>query len=187
MHIRNTHVPYIYINILGECSALWGKRESYMVQPMHYLSHLYTSHVAIVSFPSLPHLQCSTCKTPGGECLGKRLYGISNVCHWNEATATGNKVSKHLEAAWRVVRLLKDESSTSWYEQVYSIGFLCLQHIHILALSPQVTVYSAWIFAEHIQLWNQNSLHHGVLSQGGVDYIVSSFPEHNYWSSNTGV
>ena len=78
---------------------------------------------------------------------------------------------------------VKDESSTSWYEQVYFVGFL---RLHILALSPQVTVYSAWIFAEHIQLWNQNSLSYGVWSQGGVDYIVSPFPEHNYWSCGMG-
>ena len=45
---------------------------------------------------------------------------------------------------------------------VYSVGFLCLQLIHILALSPQVMVYSAWIVAEHIQLWNQGSLNYGV-------------------------
>ena len=39
---------------------------------------------------------------------------------------------------WRQLEWLqvKDESSTSWYEQVYSIGFLRLQLIHILALSP---------------------------------------------------
>ena len=41
--------------------------------------------------------------------------------------------------------------------------FLCLQLIHILALSPQVMVYSTWIFAEHIQLWNRgHSLSYGV-------------------------
>ena len=44
-----------------------------------------------------------------------------------------------------------------------------------LGTSPQVTVYSAWIFAEHIQLWNQNSFSFGAWSQGGVDYIVSPF------------
>ena len=37
-------------------------------------------------------------------------------------------------------------------------------------------VYSARIFAEHIQLWNQNSLSFVAWSQGGVDYnIVSPF------------
>ena len=61
---------------------------------------------------------------------------------------------------------------------------LHLQHIHILALFPQVTVYCAWIVAEH--MFNQNSLSYGVWSQGGVDYIVSPFPEHNYWSSGMG-
>ena len=81
---------------------------------------------------------------------------------------------------------VRDEGSTSWYEQIYSIGFLHLQLIHIFALSPQVTVYSAWVFAEHIQLWNQDSLSYGVWSQGGVDYTVSPFPEHNYWSCGMG-
>ena len=84
---------------------------------------------------------------------------------------------------WRRLEELqvKDES---WYKQVYFIGFPCLQLIHILALSLQV--YSAWIFAEDIQLWNQNSLSYWVWSQGGVDYIVSPFPEHNYWSCGMG-
>ena len=86
------------------------------------------------------------------------------------------------QSIWRQLEELqvKDESSISWYKQVYSIGFLCLQLIHILALL--VSSSSAWIFAEHIQPWNQNSLNYGVWNQGGVDYIVSPFPEHNYWS-----
>ena len=77
------------------------------------------------------------------------------------------------QSNWRQIGELqvKDEGSTSWYEQVYSVGFPCLQLIHILAPSPQVTVYSAWILHEHIQLWNQNSLCYEVLGQGGVDYI----------------
>ena len=88
-------------------------------------------------------------------------------------------LAKWSQSIWRWLEGLqvKDESSTSWYKQVYFVGFL---RLHILALSPQVTVYSACIFAEHIQLWNQNSLSYGVWSQGGVDYIVSPFPEHNY-------
>ena len=77
---------------------------------------------------------------------------------------------------------VKDEGSTSQYKEVYSIGFLCLQRIHILALSPEVMVSSAWIFAEHAQklkLWNQNSpSYKWVWSQGGIDHIVSPFPEH---------
>ena len=42
------------------------------------------------------------------------------------------------QSIWRRLEWLqvKDESSTSWYEQVYSVGFLLLQLIHILALSP---------------------------------------------------
>ena len=56
---------------------------------------------------------------------------------------------------------LQGESSTSWYEQIYSVGFLHLQLIHILARSPTVTVNSAWVLAKHIQLWNQDSLSYG--------------------------
>ena len=33
----------------------------------------------------------------------------------------------------------------------------------VSALTPQVMVYSAWIFAEHIQLWNQGFLSYGVV------------------------
>ena len=50
------------------------------------------------------------------------------------------------------------------YEQIYSVGFLHLQLIHILALSPQVMVYLAWVLAKHIQVWNQNSLGYGMES-----------------------
>ena len=70
-----------------------------------------------------------------------------------------------------------DESSTSWYETSIFHWFPVPP-----AYSHLGTVYSAWIFAKHIKLWNQKSLHYGALSQGGVDYTVSPFPEHNYWS-----
>ena len=56
---------------------------------------------------------------------------------------------------------VEGESSTSWYELIYSVGFLHLQLIHILARSPTVTVNSAWVLAKHIQLWNQDSLSYG--------------------------
>ena len=48
--------------------------------------------------------------------------------------------------------------------QIYSVGFLHLQLIHILALSSQVTVYLAWVLAKHIQVWNQDSLGYGMES-----------------------
>ena len=48
--------------------------------------------------------------------------------------------------------------------QIYSVGFLHLQLIHILALSPQVTVFIAWVLARHIQVWNQDSLSYGMES-----------------------
>ena len=48
--------------------------------------------------------------------------------------------------------------------QIYSVGFLHLQLIHILALSPQVMVYIAWVLARHIQVWNQDSLGYGMES-----------------------
>ena len=35
---------------------------------------------------------------------------------------------------------------------------------HILALSPQVTVYLAWVLTKHIQVWNQDSLGYGMES-----------------------
>ena len=49
-------------------------------------------------------------------------------------------------------------------QKIYSVGFLLLQLIHVLALSPQVTVYSAWILAKHIQVlvWSQDSLSYGM-------------------------
>ena len=35
-------------------------------------------------------------------------------------------------------------------------------------------------------MWNQNSLSYGVWTPGGIDYIVSPFPEHNCWSGGMG-
>ena len=64
--------------------------------------------------------------------------------------------SINLEGAYRVTSQHLDTNK-------YIPLFLCLQLIHILVLSPQVMVYSTWIFAEHIQLWNQGrSLSYGV-------------------------
>ena len=54
--------------------------------------------------------------------------------------------------------------TVKWYEQIYSVGFLHLQLIHILVLSPQVTVYSAYVLAKHTQLWNRYSLSYGMES-----------------------
>ena len=44
------------------------------------------------------------------------------------------------------------------------VGFLHLQLIYILALSPQVTVYTAWVLVTHIQVWNQDFLGYGMES-----------------------
>ena len=41
---------------------------------------------------------------------------------------------------------------------IYSVGFLGLQLIHFLALSPQVMVYSAQIVAEHIAVKSGRSI-----------------------------
>ena len=113
------------------------------------------------------------------------LLWNGSYCCRQQGLKSVNKVLNHLEAAWRVTSW--EWRSTSSYEQIHSAGFQCLQLIHILALSPQVTVDSAWVFVEHIKLWNQNSLSYGVWSQGGADYTVSPFhPEHNYWSCGIG-
>ena len=44
----------------------------------------------------------------------------------------------------------------------YSVDFLHLQVIHILALSPQIMIYIAWVLAKNIQVWNQDSLRYRV-------------------------
>ena len=47
IYIRSTHVPYIYINILGGCSALWGKREGVVWCTAF---HIHTCiHIGIIS------------------------------------------------------------------------------------------------------------------------------------------
>ena len=64
----------------------------------------------------------------------------------------------------------------------YSIGFLHLQLIHILARSPTVTVNSALVLAKHIQLWNQDSLGYGY----GVRVVQTTLPA-PFQSTITGV
>ena len=59
---------------------------------------------------------------------------------------------------------VKDEGEIQHLGTNISVGFLHLQLIHILALSPQVTVYIAWVIAKHIQVWNQDSLGYGMES-----------------------
>ena len=55
-----------------------------------------------------------------------------------------------------------DEGSISSYEQVYSVGFLWLQLIHIFALSPQVSIVDTCrvhtaVGSEFSQLWSMES------------------------------
>ena len=112
-------------------------------------SHLHTSHVTILQSHSKSSPPPNlACKTTGRECLGKR---ISNVCRY----------------LW---------SNLIWV--CANLGFIAhtLCHYCEIALSPQVTIYSAWIIAEYIQ---QNSLSYGIWSQGGVDSIVNP-RQHNY-------
>ena len=70
---------------------------------------------------------------------------VHTLCPYCEmvATAAGNKVSKYLEVAWKSCKLrMRVKFNISVYEQIYSVGYLHLQLIHILVLSPQVTVYT---------------------------------------------
>ena len=136
-------------------------------------SHLHTSH--ITSFPcrSSPPPTVA-CKTTGRNAWGRGYVGYqiyAGVCGAMVCANLGFTVHTlcHYCYCCRQQGLkafgggLKSCKSTSWYEQIYSVDFLCLQLIHILALSPQVMVYSAWTFAEHIQLWNRGrSLSYGV-------------------------
>ena len=81
------------------------------------------------------------------------------------ATAAGNKeVSKHLHGGGLKSCKLRMRVKFNVLVQIYSVGFLHLQLIHILALSSQVMVYLAWVLAKHIQVWNQDSLGHGMES-----------------------
>ena len=68
------------------------------------------------------------------------------------------------QSIWRRLEELqvKDESEIQHLGTNNSVGFVHLQLIHILALSPQVTVYIAWVLAKHIHVWNQDSLWYGV-------------------------
>ena len=80
------------------------------------------------------------------------------------ATAAGNKVSKHLHRGGLKSYKLRMRVKFNVLVQIYSVGFLHLQLIHILALSLQVTVYLAWVLTKYIQVWNQDSLSYGMES-----------------------
>ena len=65
------------------------------------------------------------------------------------ATAAGNKeVSKHLHGGSLKSCKLRMRLKFNVLVQIYSVGFLHLQLIHILGLSPQVMVYLAWVLAK---------------------------------------
>ena len=66
------------------------------------------------------------------------------------ATAAANKVSKHLHGGGLKSCKLRMRVKFNILVQIYSIGFLHIQFIHILALSFQVMVYLAWVVAKHI-------------------------------------
>ena len=79
------------------------------------------------------------------------LGSLYTLCHYCEMVAT--TVGKRSQSIWSGLKSYKLRMRVQHFgtnKYVYSIGFLRLQLIHILTLSPQVTVYSAWIFAEQI-------------------------------------
>ena len=105
---------------------------------------------------------------------------VHTLCRYSgvAATAVGNKFSlqaiglKSCKSRVRVQQL-----STNKYIPLVSCDST-FRHCLLKCMSIQ------WIFAEPIELWDQDSLSYGVWSQVFFDvvYIVSSFPEHNYWS-----
>ena len=127
------------------CGASVRGLYSALVFHIHYLFPLVYIPCSSSLIPSSFPPPTVACKTTDGEHLGKRLCRMSNVCRslfsnitWVcanlrfivhilchcsgiVATAAGNNVSNHLEVAWRVASY---EDSTSWYKQVYSVGFL---------------------------------------------------------------
>ena len=88
------------------------------------------------------------------------------------------------QSIWRWLEELQveDEGSTSWYEEIYSVGFLHLQFIHILARSPTVTVNSAWVLAKHIQ----DSFSYGYGIRVVQTTLAALFRSTIYWSSGMG-
>ena len=76
------------------------------------------------------------------------------------------------QSIWRRLKKtelqVKDEDEIQHLGMNNSVGFLHLQLIHILALSPQVTVYIAWVLAKHLHLWNQDSLGYSMESKAIV-------------------
>ena len=161
----------MYAILLGECSALWGEGLVWCISvPFFPLAYIY---VTIVSFPGLPHLQLYPVKLQAENSRGRGYVGYqmyAGVCGAWYVLILGFIAHTlcHYCYCCRQQSLkafgvgLKSCKSTSWYKEMHSVDFPCLQLIHILALSSQVMVYIPWIFAKHIQLWNQSSLSYGV-------------------------
>ena len=97
------------------------------------------------------------------------------------ATAAGNKVSKHLHGGGLKSYKLRMRVKFNILVRTNIfplIGFLHLQLIHILALSPQVTSILHG-YLQSTYRCGTRILSAMVWSQGGADY-TSPFPEHNY-------
>ena len=84
------------------------------------------------------------------------------------ATAAGNKVSKHLYRgdlkSCKLRMRVNSEIQCLGTKYIPLVSCMHLQLIHILALSPQLTVYLAWVLAKRIQVWNQDSFSYGMES-----------------------
>ena len=126
-------------------------------------------------------------------CANIILHGFiaHTPCHYCEmvATAAGNKVSKHLHGGGlKSCKLrMRVKFKILVRTNIFPLhGFLHLQLIHILALSPHITVYIAWVLAKHIQVWNQDSLGYGMESGWCRLHYKPFSGAQLYWRCGTG-
>ena len=85
-----------------------------------------------------------------GEMVCANRFIVHTLCHYCYCMLQATRS----QSIWR--RLEELQVSIL----IYSVGFLSLQLIHFLALSPQVMIYSARIVAEHIAV--ESAISYGV-------------------------
>ena len=109
---------------------------------------------------------------------------VHTLCYYCEMVATNCCRQQGIKSFGGDLKCCKSRMrvqhlGTNKYISLVSCGSNLFTSCHCLLKSSSIV---HGYLLEHIQLWNQDLFSYGVWNQSGVDYIVSPFPEHNYWS-----
>ena len=108
-----------------------------------------------------------------------KRFIVHTLCHYCKMVATAAGMQQGLKVFGGGLEELqvKDEGEIQYLgtNKYISVGFLHLQLIHILALSPQVTVVHGYLLSTY--RCGIRILSAMVWSQGGADYTASPISE----------